>query len=798
MRKSPVKGGIALTGVLALTLAACSSGSQDNGANGDKPSDSTSYTTRDISDGTTEFTIVENPKDGKTLSFAKDSGFKLIEEEADGVTYAFKDTNSNGTLDVWEDWRLPADERAESLVRELSIDQIKGLMLFSSHENSPGDGLTDAQKEYLSEQRLRNVLNAGNNEVEPNVSWVNEMQAFVETLATGDEPYLPVNFSSDPRSDAAGGYVESAVTDISVWPNSLGLAATFDAETVREFGQLASEEYRALGINMALSPQIDLATDPRWSRNNGTFGEDPELAGELAAAYVDGFQSTVSEDGENIGWGDTSVATTTKHFPGDGSGEGGRESHSDIGKYAVYPGGNEEGSYEAFMSVLDSGAVMLSYSIGIAADGSAAFGDKVATAYDKEKVALLRDAGYEGVIMTDWRVTHDIEEFGGPWGLETATVEDRHYAILQADVDMYGGNNDLAPLHEAFDTWEADFETGKNDINAETRFRESGERIVRMIFNSGAYENPFVDLDASKEVVGSQDKIDAGYEAQLNSVVLLKNEDSAIQCSAEEASYSDKTVYIPQSYDLGFDNPMLGSEYSHGPTFSLELAEGYFGNVVTDEVELDDDGHVVNYTAPDLTDVDMVVTAIQPPQQGGLFAGFDSDTETYIPISLQYRPYTANGDNVRKISISGNILEDGSQENRSYFGQTGQISNEADLDAIERAREAIDKSGKDIPLITVIRTGEVMMDSSTVIPAEFEELSDAILIGYGVSQSAYFDVALGIHEPAARLPLGLPENMEAVEGSFEDVPLDVKSYTDSVGNTYEFGFGLTCEGVPIN
>src|SRR5690625_7637000 len=127
------------------------------------------------------------------------------------------------------------------------------------------------------------------------------MQAFVETLATGDEPYLPVNFSSDPRSDAAGGYVESAVTDISVWPNSLGLAATFDAETVREFGQLAAEEYRALGINMALSPQIDLATDPRWSRHNGTFGEDPELAGELAAAYVDGSPSTASHAGENVG-----------------------------------------------------------------------------------------------------------------------------------------------------------------------------------------------------------------------------------------------------------------------------------------------------------------------------------------------------------------------------------------------------------------------------------------------------------------------------------------------------------------
>src|SRR5690625_3075431 len=113
MRKSPIKGGIALTGVLALTLAACSSGSSDNNnSNGEKPSDGSSYTTRDVSDGSTEFTIVENPKDGKTLSFSKESGFELIEEEEDGVTYAFKDMNGNGQLDPWEDWRLPAEDRS--------------------------------------------------------------------------------------------------------------------------------------------------------------------------------------------------------------------------------------------------------------------------------------------------------------------------------------------------------------------------------------------------------------------------------------------------------------------------------------------------------------------------------------------------------------------------------------------------------------------------------------------------------------------------------------------------------------
>lgn len=170
--------------------------------------------------------------------------------------------------------------------------------------------------------------------------------------------------------------------------------------------------------------------------------------------------------------------------------------------------------------------------------------------------------------------------------------------------------------------------------------------------------------------------------------------------------------------------------------------------------------------------------------------------QSYIPSS-QYRPYTADSDKVRQTSIAGNVLEDGTRENRSYFGKTSQVSNEADLDAIVRASDAIKASGKDIPLITIIRTGEVMMDDSTVIPAEFEKLSDAILIGYGVAESAYLDNALGIHESAGRLPIGLPISMEAIEGSFEDVPKDVESYTDSAGNTYEFGFGLSCSGEAI-
>lgn len=797
MKVSSIRSGLLFASVAALALAGCSTKAGDNQSSGAASSGAKTYTTEEVTDGTTTFTRVTNPNGGKTLSYGKDSGFTLLEEKQDGFTYAFKDMNGNGKLDKWEDWRLNGNERAADLVGQLSIEQVEGLMLFSSHEGAASDGLTEPQKTYLSKDRLRNVLNASDNNIEANVSWVNAMEAYVETLATEGEPYIPVNFSSDPRSDAAGGYTEKiGDADISVWPNSLGLAATFSVDTVAQFAQMASEEYRALGINMALSPQIDLATDPRWSRNNGTFGENTEMTAAMAKAYVEGFQSTFDAEGNNLGWGDTSVATTIKHFPGDGSGEGGRESHSDIGKYAVYPDGNEAGTYEPFLSVLDSGAVMLSYSVGVAADGTAAFGDLLATAYDQKKVDILRkDNGYDGVIMTDWRVTHDVAEFGGPWGMETATVNERHYKILQSGVDMFGGNNELAPVQAAYTTWQKDFEAGKNDVDAETRFRESGERVVRMIFNSGVYENPFQNLATSTEEVGSADKVEAGYEAQLNSVVMVKNQDKAVSCEATAPDYSKQTVYIPQTYDLGFDNPMLGTDYSQGASLNEELAAKYFGTVVTDKVELDKDGKVVSYTAPDLKDVDVVMVGMQAPQQGGLFSGFNTATGKYVPISLQYRPYTADGDNVRKTSIAGNILEDGSKENRSYLGQTSQVSNEADLDAVLRAADAVKKSGKDIPIIAIIHTGDVMMDASTVIPAEFEPYVDSILIGYGISQNAYFDVALGLHEPAGRLPLVMPASMDAVEASFEDVPEDVTAYKDAAGNSYEFGFGLNCSGV---
>ncbi|MDZ4710254.1 MAG: glycoside hydrolase family 3 N-terminal domain-containing protein, partial [Saprospiraceae bacterium] len=148
---------------------------------------------------------------------------------------------------------------------------------------------------------------------------------------------IPANNSSDPRhgivSDAE--YNLGSAGNISMWPGSLGLAASFDPELVKNFGEIASREYRALGIATALSPQVDLATEPRWNRFRGTFGESPVLATNMARAYIEGFQSTARK-----GWGMESVNAMVKHWPGGGPEEAGRDGHYGYGAYAVYPGNN--------------------------------------------------------------------------------------------------------------------------------------------------------------------------------------------------------------------------------------------------------------------------------------------------------------------------------------------------------------------------------------------------------------------------------------------------------------------------
>ena len=216
---------------------------------------------------------------GQTLGYCPGSGVRIL--YSDG--YAFKDLNRNGILDCYEDWRYTPEERAEDLAKRLSVEEIAGLMLYSSHQAVPTDSVgywsstyngtslresglphsavSDKQRKFLRDDNLRAVLVVRVESPRIAAEWNNNMQAFVEGLGQG----IPVNISSDPRNEtrAWAEYNAGSGGKISLWPSPLGLAATFDPELVEKFGRIASAEYRALGIATALSPQIDLATEPR-------------------------------------------------------------------------------------------------------------------------------------------------------------------------------------------------------------------------------------------------------------------------------------------------------------------------------------------------------------------------------------------------------------------------------------------------------------------------------------------------------------------------------------------------------
>ena len=387
---------------------------------------------------------------GRTLGYATTSGVKLLTVDR----LAFKDLNRNGTLDPYEDWRRPSEERAKDLASRMSVEQIAGLMLYSSHQAIPATvgpfgassyggkpfaesganpwDLSDDQKDFLTNDGLRHVLVTAVESPEVAARWNNHVQALVEGIGLG----IPANNSSDPRhrTRAEAEFNAGSGGDISMWPDSIGLAATFDPDLVRQFGDIASKEYRALGIGTALSPQIDLATEPRWFRFSGTFGEDPDLATDMSRAYVEGFQSSAAEAAIEGGWGYQSVNAMAKHWSGGGPGEAGRDAHFGFGKYAVYPGGNfdlhllpfTKGAFNLAGGTGAASAVMPYYTISQGQDR--AYGENVGNAYSKYMISdLLRGKyGYDGVVCTDWGVTRDysgVDRFGAsPWGVEGLTV----------------------------------------------------------------------------------------------------------------------------------------------------------------------------------------------------------------------------------------------------------------------------------------------------------------------------------------------------------------------------------------
>ena len=699
---------------------------------------------------------------GPSLGYSPQSGVKIL--TVDG--YAFKDLNRNDSLDAYEDWRLPATERAADLASKLSIEEIAGLMLYSSHQAVPADSLTADQKKFLHDDHLRAVLVTRLESPAIAAEWNNNMQAFVEGLDHG----IPANTSSDPRheANATAEFNAGAGGQISLWPTSLGLAATFDPQLMHRFGEIASEEYRALGIATALSPQVDIATDPRWFRFSGTFGEDPQLATDMARAYCDAFQTTP----ETKGWGTKSVNAMVKHWYGYGAQEGGRDSHFASGKYAVYPGNNlamhkrsfVEGAFKLEGGTGMASAVMPIYSILWNQDPS---GENVGGSYSKWLIQQqLRDeAGFEGVACTDWGITKDIKVLdspigGKPWGMEAFNEAERHYKILQAGVDQFGGNNEIGPVIEAYQMWSKEF----GEQSARERFELSARRLLLNVFRVGLFENPYLSTAETEAIVGKPEFMQEGYDAQLKSVVMLKNHQNQVLPIKDR-----QKVYVSKRHFPAIPGIWGGiSEDKVEEPISLALVSKYF-EVVDDPSQ-----------------ADFAICLIQEPSTGIGYSAADvkKGGNGYLPFSLQYDDYTAT--EARAVSIAGGDPMEKTL-NRSFRGKTVKAYNRDDMLLVNDTKRKMGEK----PVVVILETGR------PVVLSEIEPAADAILISFNVQHQALLDIISGKVEPSALLPMQMPADMQTVEQQQEDVPRDMRCYQDADGNTYDFAFGLNWQG-PIN
>lgn len=424
----------------------------------------------------------------------------------------FRDLDRNGALTPYEDWRLSPQQRAADLVGRMTLEEKAGSMVHPA--------LTNA--EQVKRFQLSSVLTRSSSAPATIAAQNNNLQEVAEGTRLG----VPMTISSDPRhgmSEVEGASV--LAEGFPKWPDALGFAAIGDPRVTRQFAETVAQEYRAVGITMALSPQADVATEPRWSRISGTFGEDFETVAKHSAAYVQGIQ------GQSRGLARNGVAAVVKHFAGYGAQKDGWDSHNYYGRTSVYPGNMLKRHIAAFRPSFDAGVagVMPTYSI-IEAPGF----EPVGGGFSKHLLTniLRRQERFGGLVLSDFGITENCthscitgdttgevgEIYGKPWGMETASKEDRFVAAINAGIDQIGGAEDGAPIVSAV-------RAGRLSMQ---RIDQAVTRIMVVKFQQGMFENPYVDVAAVSQVVGQPAFQAAALEAQQQSLVLLSNRNGAL------------------------------------------------------------------------------------------------------------------------------------------------------------------------------------------------------------------------------------------------------------------------------
>jgi len=542
------------------------------------------------------------------------TNMKLLGKEAPGIVVngvSFRDLNKNGKLDPYEDHRAAINNRITDLTNQMTLEEKAGLLFITmigmnddgsfQERPIPSDPITfflETNSTMVAKKKMNHFNIIQSASPKSMALWNNNIQKMAERTRLG----IPVTIATDPRHSAHENAGASIPTPFfSKWPSPLGFAATRDTLLMREFGDIARQEYKALGIRLALSPQADLATEPRWGRINGTFGEDAELSAKMTKAFVLGFQ------GDSL---DTnSVACMTKHFSGGGPQEDGEDAHFPYGANQVYPGDNfgyhlipfEKGAFPA-----NTAQIMPYYGVPVGQTN-----EDVGFGYNKEIITgMLRNKyGFDGVVCADWGLISDsAAKPAAAHGVEHLSEVERAAKILEAGCDMFGG--------EASPTWV--IELVKSGKLSEERLNTSVKRVLKDKFRMGLFDNPYV-ANENLNVFENEAFKQKGKEAQRKSLVLLKNEENILPLK--------KGVKI---YVEGIDEE-IAAQFS-----TLYLLERFFhqGRLNFNEDELAEHLELIK-TKPTTTIMNLERPAVFPEINAatqGLIADFDcSDQKEDVP-----------------------------------------------------------------------------------------------------------------------------------------------------------------------
>ncbi len=282
-----------------------------------------------------------------------------------------------------------------------------------------------------------------------------------------------------------------------IFPIPIGLASTFDTEIVEKGARIAAVEATASGVRWTFSPMLDIARDPRWGRVAEGSGEDPYLDVLMGVAMVKGYQGDDLSD-------PTAMAACIKHFVGYGAAEGGRDYNSTM----ISERSLRNTYLPAFKAAADAGAATLMTSFN-EIDGIPSTGNKWLL-----KDVLRDEWGWDGMVVTDWNSAGEMIAHGFSRDLKH-TAEQAINAGVDMDMMSYGFIQYVEELVK-------EGKVSEKEIDRAVR------NILKLKFELGLFENPYVDETASAKVDYAPEHLEAAKQAAIESAILLQNRNDVL------------------------------------------------------------------------------------------------------------------------------------------------------------------------------------------------------------------------------------------------------------------------------